>query len=190
MFRDRLFPALFAAASIAMGCLPGAAWATTKGAPEAFTVLHSFPYLTYRAQPGPPSGPNSPLVEQKDGSLLGSTDAGGKWASGTVYRLRPDGEVRTVFGVRPGAQGAGVPMGPPIAVDRTTAIGAMYDGNGGDCGLIYALRSDHSRRELHHFSAPGAMGCLPSRLVQGDDGDLYGVADNNTIDDEITGEIF
>lgn len=155
--------------------LPSAANSPGPTRANDLTVLHAFPDLDFGAQPGPPSQPNSKLIEQPDGSWTGTTGSGGRSAQGTVFRLNLRGEVKTLMSANRNRHGAAPPIAVPTPLSRHTAYGTM-EGDYERCGSLYSTGLGQEPRVLHVFSDARDDGCWPSALTQGDDGALYGTA--------------
>jgi uncharacterized repeat protein (TIGR03803 family) len=109
-----------------------------------------------------------------DGNFYGTTDRGGAYGYGTIYRLTPDGEeiVLHDFNVR-------------VDGDYPSALIEGADGNfygtaqqnvagPGPFGFLFRMAPDGTFTTLHAFSC-GADGAYPAdALVQANDGNFYG----------------
>jgi uncharacterized repeat protein (TIGR03803 family) len=89
------------------------------------TTLHSFTGKTDGANP------NAGLVIGADGSLYGTTIAGGTAGVGTVFRTTPDGTFSTIYSFTGGADG-----GQPIAPLLPAALGDRLYGTTGSGGAL------------------------------------------------------
>jgi uncharacterized repeat protein (TIGR03803 family) len=111
------------------------------------------------------AAPQSGLVQAADGALYGATLMGGERDIGTVFKLKSDGSGYTIlFNFGGGRLVAG-------------SDGALYlVGEGtNSAGGILRLDPNTSRNALlHSFGATADDGSIPSGLVEGWDGALYG----------------
>jgi uncharacterized repeat protein (TIGR03803 family) len=137
---------------------------TTSG---TVTVLYSFT--------GGDDGayPYGALVQDADGSLLGTTSSGGAGGAGTVFRISPSGNFTIVYTFAGASDG-----GWPYAGLARAADGSFYGttSSAGDygAGTIFKIAGDGTFSIVYAFTG-GADGGYPySALVQGADGGLYG----------------
>lgn len=163
------------------GC--GAVFKITPGG--TVTVIYNFgsqPYIADGALP------YAGLVRGKDGDFYGTTWAGGPAASGTVFKITPEGNLTTLYGFCPPA-GEGCPNGAePYAslvqakngnfYGTTAAAGAGANCVSTDgCGTVFEITPAGEFTTLYNFcSQPSCTdGSYPySSLVEGADGNLYG----------------
>jgi uncharacterized repeat protein (TIGR03803 family) len=121
----------------------------------ALTTLHSFA--------GPDgAAPSAHLVQGPDDALYGTTSEGGANGLGTVFKITPGGDFTSLNSF------AGVPgqMRPPLTL---ATDGNFYGvaGNG-----VFRMTADGTMTTI------GSADVFPTAgLVQGSDGDLYGLAD-------------
>jgi uncharacterized repeat protein (TIGR03803 family) len=147
----------------------------------AMTVLHSF-----SATDG--AYPVAALVEGTDGSLYGTTYAGGSYSScingsyvgcGTVFKITRAGALTTLHNFN-GSDGS-LPSAPLIqAIDGnyygTTSYGGAYDNcpsNTGTCGTVFKITPSGSLTTLHSFNG-GDGGNPIAGLYQASNGNFYG----------------
>ncbi len=145
---------------------------------SSFTVLCNF-------NDNPGGEPNEGLVEGVDGSLYGTTAAGGNFQDGTVFTIQRNGMGYAVLNNFRGTNGDG---GDPIGRLIQGADGALYGttrygGNPGTGvlrglgnGTLYKINTNGGGYgQLHLFATSGAEGDFPQAgLIQGVDGMLYG----------------
>jgi uncharacterized repeat protein (TIGR03803 family) len=115
--------------------------------------------------------PEAPLVSAADGSLYGTTIAGGAGSVGTVFRVTTDGTLKTLFafdgtnGVNPYC---GLVQGPDATFYGTTARGGAQD-----YGTVFSITPEGSFSTLASFN--GKNGTYPyAGLILASDGALYG----------------
>jgi len=127
-------------------------------------------------------GPRGGLVEGKDRLLYGTTE-GGKYLSGTIFKLGTDGtgfKIVHEFGATPG-DGA-MPTGRLLLGSDGLIYGITVAG--GDSGPRNgtAFRFNPASGEikiLHHFPSRRKDGRMPSGgLIEGPDGTLYGTTEH------------
>jgi len=163
---------------------------------SGYKTLHSFP-----VQRGDGRMPRSSLLEGRDGALYGTTQSGGSKDAGTVFMLNQDGSGYRILHAFSGSLGlrrdpngmmSGVQNGVPTKFSDegdgsgptglvTGSDGALYGTtefhgrNGG--GTAFKLNPDGSGfAVLHNFPGAEGDGRNPSAsMVQGKDGDLYGM---------------
>jgi uncharacterized repeat protein (TIGR03803 family) len=141
------------------------------------TTLYSF-----CAQPRCVDGndPFSYLVEASDGNFYGTTWRGGDYDAGTVFKITPEGSLKTLHSFRgcsalPCADGNAPSTALVQATDGnfygTTDRGGTYNR-----GTIFRITPDGAETVLHSFSSGGAVGTL----IQATDGNLYGAKSSYT----------
>jgi uncharacterized repeat protein (TIGR03803 family) len=126
------------------------------------------------------SAPVAPVVVDANGSLYGTTTAGGTACScGTIYRLKPSGSEYSetiLYAFRGGDDGA-TPNAGLLAGDHGVLFGTTYAGGPVGGGTVYALEprsGAYSEVVLHGFGR-GGDGLNPSNGVSRDaSGALYG----------------
>ena len=137
---------------------------------SSYTVLQSFTGTN-----GDPALPMAPLIQGKDGSLYGTTSAGGAANFGTVFKLNTSGSGYSVLKSFTGTNGDGdssyaaLLQGSNNVLYGTTAFGGSNSG-----GTVFRLNPDGSGfTNIHDFS--GSDGENPyAGLVQAPDGTFYG----------------
>lgn len=171
--------------------LPGAGGTIFKVTPDGtFSTFYTFCPQIYQCPNG--ADPSGTLVQGTDGSLYGTTQAGGVnfgcyegGTCGTVFKITLDGTLTTLHSFN-GADGSVPFYGVIQATDGnfygTTKWGGsnLADcGNGLQvgCGTVFKITPDGAFTSLYSFcSQPNCSdGYWPyATLVQGTDGDLYG----------------
>lgn len=152
---------------------------TTQGGPAnagtVFTMTPSGALTVLYAFTGGSDGayPYGALVQDADGSLLGTTSSGGAANAGTVFRISSTGNFAVAYSFTAGSDGAG-----PYAGLLRAADGSVYGTTSGagdyGAGTVFKLAVDGTFSVVYAFTG-GADGGYPySSLVQGADGRLYG----------------
>ncbi|WP_172449855.1 choice-of-anchor tandem repeat GloVer-containing protein [Porphyrobacter sp. HT-58-2] len=143
------------------------------------TILHRFG-LTAGDEFDP-----GPLVLGDDGAFYGATNNGGAFGGGgTIFRITQSGSY-TILHSFSGANGDGA--GPGFLTKGsdgnfygTTASGGAnrcpaIPSDGPNCGTVYRITPEGNVTILHSFGSTASDGVLPeARLVEGEDGRLYG----------------
>lgn len=129
-------------------------------------ILHSFSHTDG-------AFPAGRLLEAGDGFFYGVTSEGGAVGSGTIFRLRTDGnEFLTLHHFKSGADGAR-PLAGLVEDESGNLYGATSEGGETGRGTIYKLSSNGELNVLHTFSTnEGAHPC--GGLLASSDGYLYG----------------
>lgn len=122
--------------------------------------------------------PQAPLLEGSDGTLYGTTFAGGSSGYGTVFKVNKDGSGYGVLYSLSGTTNDGSFLGAGLVqASDSTLYGATQGTPGGGGGTIFKINPDGSGFEvLRRFAASGADPTGPeAELLEGTDGALYGV---------------
>jgi uncharacterized repeat protein (TIGR03803 family) len=143
-------------------------------------VLHSFAGGTDG------SSPDAGLIDV-DGTLYGTTEAGGAKNQGTVFSLSPAGKERVLYSFGGGADGS-----RPFAA-LTEVNGTLYGTtvNGGTYGrgTVFSLSATGTERVLHSFGS-GSDGAYPEAGLIAMNGTLYGTTLEGGGKSPIEGTIF
>lgn len=162
--------ALYATTAAGGSCGAGAVFALqTSGA--GFVLLHSF--LTNGIDGQAPLGP---LAQAADGSLWGTTSAGGSNSAGTIFRLEPcsGGYALVRAFVANGTDGLD-PAGPLVQDAKGVWYGVTSAGGTSNAGTVFKLNSDGTGYALlYTFLGYPVDGEEPDGLILGSDGALYG----------------
>ena len=155
--------AVFAAALLSLAASPAAA--------QFAEVLHSFSGSAMDGSAGS-------VMQAADGSFYGLSSEPSP--HGSIYRVTPGG-TPTVLHTFAGGAGGSAPTGRLLqGTDGmfygTTVLGGAAAGcpyvQG--CGTVFRMTPDGAVTVLHAFTLPEGTG--PASLIQGADGDFYGVA--------------
>jgi uncharacterized repeat protein (TIGR03803 family) len=136
-----------------------------------YSVLHSFPRNSIDGQ-----NPQAGLVEGSDGALYGTTQYGGAYNAGVVFRVNKDG---TGYGVLyrfgGGADGAN-PQSGLVEAGSGALYGTTPSGGDYGWGTVFRLNKDSTGYGvLHTFGGSATDGQQPrASLIRGSDGVLYG----------------
>lgn len=126
-------------------------------------------------------GPMGGLVSDAAGSLFGTTPFGGKYESGTVFKISKNGTESVLYSFTGAADGAR----PYPGVIRDAAgnlYGVTYFGGhshcAGGCGTVFELSKGGSLTTLYRFNGTKDGGNPRGGLVIDPAGNLYGTAQN------------
>lgn len=123
------------------------------------------------------TSPRASLLLATDGLLYGTTDAGGSGASGSVFKLNPDGsgfvQLRSFAGL---ASDAINPYSGLVQGSNGMLYGTAYSGGSAGVGAVFRLRPDGSDYSLlKTFTGANGDGANPyASMVVGTSGVLYG----------------
>jgi uncharacterized repeat protein (TIGR03803 family) len=120
------------------------------------------------------SQPFGALIVGPDGNLYGATEYGGDSIFGTFYKVTPDGTESVVSSFAGGSEGSDLKGGVIRGTDGNF-YGTSYYGGANDLGTIFKVTPTGVVTTLWSFGS-GTDGELPqSGLLQGKDGNFYGV---------------
>jgi len=150
----------------------------------ALTTLHSFCSLS-----GCSDGkyPFAGLAQGTDGDFYGTTELGGKYGGGTVFKITPSGTLTTLhsFCSLSGCSDGSQPYGTLVQGSDGDFYGTTWMGgaisnacNGSGCGTVFKITPSGALTTLYSFCSAGSPcpgGANPyAALVQATDGDFYG----------------
>jgi uncharacterized repeat protein (TIGR03803 family) len=133
----------------------------------AITILHSFGGTTDGTVP------YSGLTQAIDGSMYGTTHFGGSNNVGTIYKISQAG-VYSVLHSFGGVGDGRSPKGEPFQAADGNVYGTTTAGGANGSGVVYRLSANGSYVVLHSFGASTDGQGPVGRLIQANDGHLYG----------------
>ena len=136
---------------------------------QGYSVLHSF---TGGADGATPDG--KVVVSANDGTLYGTTSAGGSANSGTVFKIDPAGTETVLYRFAGGADGK-APYAGPVVDAPGNLYGTTQLGGASNFGTVFKIDSAGTETVLHSFTG-GADGGVPLAPLFWDfaSGNLYG----------------
>jgi uncharacterized repeat protein (TIGR03803 family) len=141
----------------------------------AFTIIYSFnSHCENFCNDG--ANPEAPLIQATDGNLYGTTQVGGDYGVGTVFKITPSGTEAVVYNFCPGgpqnscADGDN-PETPLVQGTDSNFYGTNLGGTNDD-GTIFKVTPSGALTTLYNLD----VGDSPefAGLTQGADGNLYG----------------
>jgi uncharacterized protein (TIGR03437 family) len=128
------------------------------------------------------SNPSIPLVVAKDGNLYGATSGHGANGQGTIFQLTPGGKITTLHAFD-GTDGTSI-NSLLQATDGNLYGTTSYGGTGAcasiyypaGCGTLFEISPAGDFTSLYSFPPSSTGGAqVPAQLLQGADGNLYGL---------------
>lgn len=112
-------------------------------------------------------------AQSRDGMLYGSTDQGGAYSQGTIFRFDPSTNTHTVLHDLAGSDGLG-PYGSLTLGTDGNFYGVTQSGGSGLVGVLFRVTPAGAYRVLHSFMG-GSDGSYPyAPPIEATDGNLYG----------------
>lgn len=157
------------------------------------TTLHRFDYT----DGDHPSGGR--LVEAANGEFYGTTVYGGANKQGTVFEVTATGALKTLYSfcAQPNCTDGEQPQGGLVQATDGNFYGTTTFGGTKNsycpygCGTFFRINAQGTLTTLYSFCAQGDCtdGSDPAGLIQGDDGNFYGIAGGGTYDSGVVFEI-
>jgi len=150
----------------------------------AETVLYSF---TFGSSDG--ANPTAGVIQGSDGNLYGTTPAGGAYGNGTIFKVSPSSGIETVlYSFEGGSSDGAQPHGGLIQGTDGNLYGVTWEGGTYGNGTVFTFSPIGGvETVLYSFIGGSTDGANPSgRLIQGSDGELYGMTTYGGANDEGT----
>jgi len=122
------------------------------------------------------SDSRSPVIQDQEGNIYGTTFYGGEFSNGTVFKIAPGGVETVLYSFQGSPDGAN-PWGG-LAMDRAGNLYGMANHGGGACwcGTVFKLDSQGNYSVLHTFDY--SDGAWPESSLLLHNGALYGMTSN------------
>lgn len=154
-------------------------WGTTssKGAHGAGTIYKTDMNgdnfsLEYSLEKFSAQNPRAGYVEGLDGYLYGSSQLGGVYGSGTIFRMDPVTEVSEVVYNFSGSDGK-LPSGAMELVSNGKLVGVTAQGGTNNAGVLYEFDySTNTVNVLHNFTVSGTVN---NSILEASNGLYYGL---------------
>ncbi len=124
---------------------------------QTYTILHSFGTNVMGQYP------HSSLVQGPDGTLYGTTSAGGIANKGQVFKVNPDGTGYTILKNFTGGNGDYPETG--VTLSDTTLYGTTAGGGDNDNGIVFKLNTDGTGFAVICQFADWVNGAYPGGLI-------------------------
>jgi uncharacterized repeat protein (TIGR03803 family) len=118
------------------------------------------------------------LVQGSDGNYYGTTSLGGSNALGTVFEFNTNGTLKTLYtfsGSDGSSPQAGLLQGSDGNLYGTTYSGGLYGDKFGNFGTVFKISTNGDFTSLHSFTGSEDGETPVGRLIQGGDGNIYGM---------------
>jgi uncharacterized repeat protein (TIGR03803 family) len=161
--------------AVALAC--GTLTAFTSGCAQAATYKELYEFKGGSDGAYPFAG----LVMDSARNAYGTTNVGGAYNAGTVFKLAPNGSKTVLYSFKGGTGDGGYPSAGLVRDSAgnlygTTASGRGSGCNGLGCGTVFKLALDGSETVLYSFTG-GSDGANPNAgLIRDASGNLYGTA--------------
>jgi uncharacterized repeat protein (TIGR03803 family) len=132
------------------------------------TVLHSFGAGSDGANP------HGSLIQASDGNFYGVTAYGGTYGHGVVFALSAAGMESVLYSFGAGAD-AQDPYGSLLQASDGNFYGMSVHGGSYGAGTVFVITPLGSELVLHSFGGAGDGQTPFGSLIQGSDGNLYGM---------------
>jgi uncharacterized repeat protein (TIGR03803 family) len=118
--------------------------------------------------------PYSGMVRDAAGNLYGTTNLGGVYAAGILFRLTPEGVETVLHNFANDSTDGGYPLASLIMDRNGNLYGTAASGGSGGGGTVFELTAQGSYQILYSFTG-GSDGSLPlASLTLDSQGNLYG----------------
>ncbi|WP_018613818.1 choice-of-anchor tandem repeat GloVer-containing protein [Segetibacter koreensis] len=136
------------------------------------TVLYSF---NKNIDGGSPKGS---LIQATDGNLYGMTTTGGTNGNGTIFRIKTSGAYTVLRNLKSATDG-GSPQGSLVQGKDGSLYGVTSIGGAMNAGTIFKISLTGTFKVLRHLSVNTDGGNPEGNLIQGKDGNFYGLTKNS-----------
>ena len=134
------------------------------------TVLHSF-----GSQSGDGTYPYGGLVIGKNGNLYGTTQEGGAYSQGTVFKISRKGAETVLYSFGSQSGDGARPFAGLIMDKQGNLYGTTAHGGGNNYGTVFKLSASGVETVLHSFGSQSGDGAYPwGGLIMDKQGNLYG----------------
>jgi uncharacterized repeat protein (TIGR03803 family) len=122
------------------------------------------------------SAPHAIVIEGSGGFVYGTTQGGGSFGQGTVFKVSPAGVETVLWNFGASTDDGAQPLAPLIQVSDGSFYGTTFAGGTYNMGTVFKLTSA-GVSILWNFGAPGDGGSPAGGLTQGSDGAFYGATE-------------
>lgn len=134
---------------------------------QVFSVVHAFQ--------GPPDGANpmAGFIRDSAGNLYATTDGGGAYGWGTVFKVNASGQETVLYSFTGGNDG-GHPTATLVRDSSGNLYGTAQSGGKLNWGTVFKLNSAGKLTVLHTFTGGKDGGTPRAGLIRDSSGNLYG----------------
>ncbi|HEX4268794.1 MAG TPA: choice-of-anchor tandem repeat GloVer-containing protein [Steroidobacteraceae bacterium] len=132
------------------------------------SVLHSF------SKGGDGGYPICTLVEDASGDFYGTTWGGG-YSHGIVFEITSGGAEQVLYSFSSGSSDGGYPTSGLVLGSDGNYYGTTSQGGSANAGTIYKITPGGTETDLYAFTGGNDGGGAGGSLIQGSDGDFYGL---------------
>jgi len=139
-----------------------------------YKVLHVF-----TGNQGPTvdgANPVAGLTLASNGNFYGTTEAGGTFGYGTIFKMTPSGTVTVLQSFANNDPNGMMPKGALVEASNGNLYGTCYGGGANSRGTAFRISLSGKFQKIYDFTAAtGNLGYDPAAgLIQASDGNLYG----------------
>lgn len=145
-----------------------------------YSTFHVFCSTTECSHDG--RGPQTGLIQATNGNFIGTTHDGGPRGVGILYEITPASKLTMLYNFcsRSSCTDGWNAGAPPIQAADGNLYGTTEQGGTTQSGVLYELTMNKNFTDLYDFCSQGVNGACgdggdPLALVQGTDGNFYGV---------------
>lgn len=132
------------------------------------------------------ANPNG-LMQDTNGNFYGTTQSGGAYSSGTVFRMTPQGVVTTIYPFDDSTTGGSLPEAGLVQGLDGDLYGTTQNGGANGVGTIFKTTTNGNLTTVYSFD--GGDGAFPDApMIVGTDGNMYGTTSSGGTDG--AGEVF
>lgn len=134
------------------------------------TTLYSF------AGGGDGCNPPSGVIQASDGNFYGTTSLGGTDDRGTVFKVTPAGLETVLYSFVGGSSDGSGPEARLIQASDGNFYGTTWNGGVNAVGTVFKVTPAGAETVLYSFTGVADGGNPAAALIQGDNGNFYGIA--------------
>lgn len=124
------------------------------------------------------SGPEAPLIMDSDGNFYGTTDGGGAYHGGTVFKISAGGTESVLYSFGSSAGDGVNPLAGLLMDGSGNLYGTTYAGGANGDGAVFKISPDGTESVLYSFGSSATDGLQPAAgLVVDRAGNLYGTTE-------------
>jgi len=115
------------------------------------------------------------VIQGTDGNFYGTTHVGGTNAGGTVFKITSSGLETVLYNFVANGTDASGPSSNLIQATDGNFYGTTLYGGAYGHGTVFKITQSGSETILYSFGATTNDGSKPTNIIQGNDGNLYGI---------------